>query len=92
MSAIASPAAGWRTVQRPPSLFCRYQFESYRDTREFLERLAELSAQTGMYPDLGFGTTYVNVTVHCGAGAPTRAELEFADRAAELARAAAATV
>ena len=92
MSAIVSPADGWKQVERPPSLFRRYQFISYRDTRAFLDRLAELSAQTGIYPDLGFGTTYVNVTVHGGAGGLTHTEVEFANRTAGLAQATAAAV
>ncbi len=92
MSAILSPAEGWKQVERPPSLFRRYQFISYRDTRAFLDRLAELSAETGLYPDLGFGTTYVNVTVHGGAGGLTLTEVDFANRAAGLAQAAAATI
>jgi pterin-4a-carbinolamine dehydratase len=92
MSAIVSSADGWKQVERPPSLFRRYQFASYGDTRAFLDRLAELSAETGLYPDLGFGTTYVNVTVHSARGGPSRAEVEFANRAAALARAAGPTV
>jgi hypothetical protein len=41
---------------------------------------------TGLYPDLGFGTTYVNVTIYGKDGEmPGRAEIEFASRAAALA-------
>ncbi len=58
---------GWKSVQHPPSLFRRFQFASYRDTRAFLDRLAALSEETGLYPDLGFGPTHVNVT-RCGFG------------------------
>ena len=36
-----------------------------------LDRLAELSARTGVYPDLGFGKTHVNVTIYGpGGGVP----------------------
>lgn len=85
-SSVVTPAAGWDAVAHPPSLFRRYVFASYRETRAFLDRLAALSAETGLYPDLGFGTTYVNVTVH---GAPGDAEIAFANRAAALAEPAA---
>jgi hypothetical protein len=41
---------------------------------------------TGLYPDLGFGKTYVNVTIYGKDGQmPGRAEIEFASRAAALA-------
>jgi len=77
---------GWKSVQHPPSLFRRFQFASYRDTRAFLDRLASLSEETGLYPDLGFGPTHVNVTIYgAEGGAPGNAEIEFASRAAGLA-------
>jgi len=77
---------GWKAVQHPPSLFRRFQFASYRDTRAFLDRLAALSEETGLYPDLGFGPTHVNVTVYGPeGGAPRDQEIAFASRAAGLA-------
>jgi 4a-hydroxytetrahydrobiopterin dehydratase len=77
---------GWTQVQRPPSLFRRFEFTSYAATSAFLERLAALSAETDLYPDLGFATKYVNVTVYGNGGKPPGApEAEFARRAAALA-------
>jgi len=76
---------GWKSVEHPPSLFRRFQFASYRDTRAFLERLAGLSKETGLFPDLGFGPTHVNVTVYGpNGGAPGAAEVDFAVRAGTL--------
>ncbi len=80
---------GWRPVVRPPSLFRRYEFASYEETRAFLDRLAALSETTGLYPDLGFGKTYVNVTIHGEAGAmPGAASVAFASHVTELAEGA----
>ncbi len=77
---------GWKSVQHPPSLFRRFQFASYRDTRAFLDRLAGLSEETGLYPDLGFGPTHVNVTVYGADGkAPGNEAIDFASRAGGLA-------
>ena len=77
---------GWRAVPTPQSLFRRFQFDCYRDTRAFLERLAALSEETGLYPDLGFGPTHVNVTIYGADGrAPGDREVAFASRAAALA-------
>jgi 4a-hydroxytetrahydrobiopterin dehydratase len=55
---------GWTEVERPPSLYRRFEFPAYSETRAFLDRLAGLSKDTGLYPDLSFSRTYVNVTVH----------------------------
>lgn len=86
MCATLSLPEGWKTVQTPPSLFRRFEFGSYQDTRAFLERLSALSQETGLYPDLGFGKTYVNVTVYgSDGGMPGSGEIEFASRAAALA-------
>jgi pterin-4a-carbinolamine dehydratase len=86
MFATLSLPEGWKAVQTPPSLFRRFEFTSYHDTRGFLERLGALSKETGLYPDLGFGKTYVNVTVYGKDGEhPGSHEIEFASRAATLA-------
>jgi 4a-hydroxytetrahydrobiopterin dehydratase len=60
---------GWTEVERPPSLYRRFEFAAYSETRAFLDRLAGLSEETGLYPDLSFARTYVNVTVHGTDGA-----------------------
>jgi len=41
----------------------RIEFADYASTREFLERLNSLSDQTGCFPDISFGRTYVNLTL-----------------------------
>ncbi len=91
MSETLPLPAGWKPVAHPPSLFCRYQFNSYSETREFLDGLMLLSEETQLYPDLGFGKTHVNVTIHGRDGKmPGPTEVEFAARAARLAVAGAA--
>ena len=54
----------WRERQRPTRLENRYEFSSYDDLRDFLDRAAELSESVDLYPDMGFGRDYVNVTIH----------------------------
>jgi pterin-4a-carbinolamine dehydratase len=91
MSETLPLPAGWKPVAHPPSLFCRYQFSSYTETREFLDGLMLLSEETQLFPDLGFGKTHVNVTIHGRDGKmPGPFEVEFAARAACLAVAGAA--
>ena len=89
MFATESLPEGWKSVQHPPSLFRRFQFASYGDTRAFLDRLASLSEETKLYPDLGFGPTHVNVTIYGADGrAPGSDEVDFAVRAGVLASSA----
>ena len=55
---------GWETRGKPPTLFRRFTFGNYTDTRTFLDALAELSEETGVHPqNINFGTTYVNITL-----------------------------
>ena len=49
---------------RPERLERRYQFVDYESLREFLDRAAVLSEREGLYPDMGFGRDYVNMTIH----------------------------
>ncbi|MCX8100275.1 MAG: 4a-hydroxytetrahydrobiopterin dehydratase [Geminicoccaceae bacterium] len=79
-------AEGWERIGRSGSLFRRFEFQAYAETRLFLERLAALSERTGIHPDLSFGTKHVNVTVHGAQGAPGEGEFAFAEEAARLAR------
>jgi pterin-4a-carbinolamine dehydratase len=77
---------GWTEVEQPPLLYRRFEFAAYPEARAFLARLADLSQETGLYPDLSFGRTHVNVTVDCSEGAAVGAEeREFVARADALA-------
>ncbi len=77
---------GWTEVERPSSLYRRFEFAAYPEAQAFLERLAGLSLETGLYPDLSFSRTTVNVKVYGSDGAAVGAEArEFAARAQALA-------
>jgi 4a-hydroxytetrahydrobiopterin dehydratase len=54
----------WQERVRPARLERRYRFESYGALRDFLDRAAEISEREGLYPDIGFGRDYVNMTIH----------------------------
>ncbi len=41
----------------------RFDFDSYAETRRFLDDLAELSRREAYYPDVSFGKTYVNISI-----------------------------
>ena len=76
---------GWTEVERPPSLYRRFAFADYSETRTFLDRLASLSKETGLYPDLSFTRTHVTVTVHAGGTAVDAEARAFAARAEAIA-------
>ena len=41
----------------------RFDFGSYAETRDFMDRLADLSKRDNYYPNISFGKTYVNVSI-----------------------------
>jgi 4a-hydroxytetrahydrobiopterin dehydratase len=53
----------WTHRQRPERLERRIEFADYDTTRDFLERLNDLSEQEQRFPDISFGRTYVNLTL-----------------------------
>lgn len=61
----------WQERVRPARLERRYQFASYGALRDFLDRAAEVSEREGLYPDIGFGRDYVNMTIHADEGSDT---------------------
>ena len=58
----------WQERARPVRLERRYDFKDYSTLRDFLDRAAELSEKEGLYPDMGFGRDYVNITIHVEEG------------------------
>lgn len=75
----------WVCKDQPPSLFRRFQFDSYSSLRIFLDRLADLSKETEYYPDISFGSDYANITVYASNDkALSEEDKVFAQRIDEL--------
>jgi 4a-hydroxytetrahydrobiopterin dehydratase len=64
----------WQERPRPARIEGRYEFESYQALRDFLDSAAELSEREGLYPDMGFGRDYVNITIHAEEGSTSLAD------------------
>ena len=58
----------WQERNRPLRLERRYEFADYDSLRNFLDRAAEVSEREGLFPDMGFGRDYVNITIHAKEG------------------------
>ena len=54
----------WTERPRPVRLERRVEFPDYDATRRFLEGAEASCKQAGIYPDISFGRTYVNLTLH----------------------------
>ena len=54
----------WQERNKPARLERRYLFEDYNTLRDFLERGAVLSERENLFPDMGFGKDYVNITIY----------------------------
>ncbi|MGD8783432.1 MAG: 4a-hydroxytetrahydrobiopterin dehydratase [Thioalkalispiraceae bacterium] len=66
-----STSQQWQERIRPIRLERRYEFPDYDSLRDFLDRAADLSEKEGLYPDMGFGRDYVNITIHVEDGDKT---------------------
>ena len=58
---ITAIAAG--SQERVAPFNQRFDFGSYAETRDFMDRLADLSKRDNYYPNISFGKTYVNVSI-----------------------------
>ena len=58
---ITSVVAG--SPERVAPFNQRFDFGSYAETRDFMDRLADLSKRDNYYPNISFGKTYVNVSI-----------------------------
>lgn len=79
---MAEIPEGWEARGKPPTLFRRFGFERYSETRAFLDDLATLSEEAGLHPqNINFASTYVNITLESGEnGELGDAELGLATR------------
>lgn len=70
----------WQERSRPMRLEKRYEFDDYESLRTFLDEAADLSEVRGLYPDIGFGRTHANFTIHAEEGSTqlTDQQREFA--------------
>lgn len=87
-----SGQGSWRRRERPLRLERRLAFTDYEATQDFLAHAAALSERTGVYPDLSFGRTYVNLTLFAeeAGGALTPELTSFAQDVDDLVRSSAA--
>lgn len=78
---------GWERRDKPPTLFRRFAFERYAQTRAFLDALSVLCEELKRHPqNINFGTTYVNITLEAADGrAFAQQDEDFAARIAALA-------
>ena len=54
----------WETRGKTQTLFRRFNFERYAQTRDFMDALSELAQADGVHPqNINFSSTYVNVTL-----------------------------
>ena len=76
----------WQERNKPARLERRYEFETYEELRNFLEKAADLSEEKGLYPNIGFGRSYANFTIYPSEGNDTitQAEREFAEALEKL--------
>ncbi len=73
---MAEHPEGWVTRGKLPTLFRRFDFESYRQTRDFVDALSALTEAQGVHPQsINFGSTYVNVTLDPNAAGQADCEL-----------------
>lgn len=73
---------GWEERGKPATLFRRFEFERYAQTRDFLDALAALTEVSGIHPqNINFGSKYVNLTLQAETGeGVTGVERELAVR------------
>ena len=59
----ATSVPRWQQQALPPMLSQRFEFASYSETRQFLDRVAKVAEESNLHPSLSFGKTYVSVSI-----------------------------
>jgi len=77
----------WRIDKKPPLMTKKFTFESYEQTRSFVNDLADLSEKTGYYPNLTFSQSQATVSIFTDEEELSANDFEFAyqtDKIADL--------
>jgi pterin-4a-carbinolamine dehydratase len=76
----------WTARSRPERLEARFEFADYQSLRDFLDQAADLSEREALFPDISFGRTYVNMTIHADSDGDEVDETRqrFAEQIAQL--------
>lgn len=73
---MADIPPGWESRGKQATLFRRFGFELYGQTRDFVQALSALTESAGVHPqNINFGSTYVNVTLDPNAAGAVDAAL-----------------
>lgn len=75
----------WRIDNKPPVMTKQFVFDSYEQTRTFVNELADLSESTGYYPNLTYSRTQATVTVFTEESQLGDNEFNFATATDEIA-------
>ena len=76
---------GWRIDKKPPVMTKKFTFESYEETRSFVNDLADYSEETGYYPNLTYSQTQATVTIYTDEEELSEKEYEFANQTDKIA-------
>lgn len=86
---MADTPKGWECRGTQATLFRRFAFERFGQTRDFIDAVSALAQAGGVHPqNLNFGSTYANVTLD--ANAAGEVDVELAERINALYQPAAA--
>lgn len=73
---MADTPEGWESRGTQATLFRRFTFERYGQTRDFVDALSALTEASGVHPqNINFGSTYANVTLDAKADGEVDAAL-----------------
>jgi len=75
----------WRIDSKPPVMTKQFIFESYEQTRSFVNDLADLSEKTGYFPNLTFSQSQATVTIFTDDEELGENEYEFAHQTDQIA-------
>ena len=76
---------GWRVDKKPPVMTKKFTFESYEETRSFVNDLADLSEETDYYPNLTYSQTQATVTIYTDEEELADNEYKFAEQTDNIA-------
>ena len=53
----------WDEKKTPPRIEKRFEFESYKETSDFMEKIESLCKEKKIFPNISFGGKFASITI-----------------------------
>lgn len=75
----------WKESKNASSLEAKFVFDGYGSLRDFLDKVAEVTEEMGVHPNISFGRDFASLIIYAQAETLSFQERSLADKISQIA-------